>query len=156
MIRKAFLESQSFEVRGSLDEASLLESLVSTVLIDGLEGARGEFHADVAAELGNPNTLGAKVGRDGALDGLHEVLTDTTLLLSQTAAVDLATGADLCSCDAANFSHNRIPWWLVKGGRYIPLIGIPSSLLSLKFHRSEVFSDLVRIASFAGGEAASR
>lgn len=102
-----------------LDDASLLQSGVSTVFIHGFEGAAAEFRADETSEFRNPNALVLEVWRNRAFGDFGDVTTDTALFLGQARTMDLAAGADAGASDATNTCHGEK---LVSGGRRMPCV----------------------------------
>lgn len=73
------------------NETRFFQRLVSAVLVDGLETTSADTDTNILAELRNPDTLGAQVGLELALDGLGHVTTNTTLFLGFTTTMNPAT-----------------------------------------------------------------
>lgn len=71
-----------------LNDASLFQGNVNTLLVHGLEGAGAQFQVDKLFKLGHPNTLVAQVRGEetGGIGG--DVGTDTTGFLCFTTPVD--------------------------------------------------------------------
>lgn len=98
--------------RKSTKDAGLFESIVGTVLGDGTQSLARKLHANVttftAVKLGHPNTLLLKVRINRTVNSLGNVTTDTTLLLSETGAMNAAAFMRHGERDIANSGHNRI------------------------------------------------
>ena len=91
--------------RGESDDSSLLQRHEGTVLIDGLQRAAAQLELHVLAEFFDPDALGLKVWRNGALHHFRDVTTDTAFFLGQAGTVNFSTGADSGSSDAADTGH---------------------------------------------------
>jgi hypothetical protein len=77
-----------------LDQASGLENTVSTVFVHGLECTGGQLDGHKLTQFRNPDALGAKIWINNTLHTLGDVLTDTTLFLRFTAAMNVVTACD--------------------------------------------------------------
>src|SRR5687768_11697292 len=91
--------------RRLFDEASLFQRGVGAVLVDGLQGARGELHGHELLQLGHPDALGLQVGQEVTGGGSGHVLTDAALLLSETTTVNFASAKWLGSSHITNSAH---------------------------------------------------
>lgn len=90
-----------------LDQTSGLEHTVSSVLVHGLERTGGKLDRHKFAQFRNPDALSAEVWINHALHTLGDVLTDTTLFLRFTAAMNVVTACNADSGDLTNFGHKK-------------------------------------------------
>jgi hypothetical protein len=72
------------------DGAGFLQRLVSTVLVDRLETARGDTNTHKLLQFRNPNALTPQIWRENARHHFRDVPAYTTFLLGQTAPVNHA------------------------------------------------------------------
>ena len=93
----------------SLDQTSLLQRAVGTVLVDGLQGASGKLHFDEFVQFGHPDALGAEVWHDDAFHTLRDVPSDTAFFFGFTAAVDVVAARSANSGDFTNFCRGQVP-----------------------------------------------
>jgi len=93
------------ESRKRLDQAGFLQSLVSPVLIDGLEGLGGCLDPDILVQLRNPDTLGVEVRGNLTLHRLGDVTADAALFLGQTGTVDFTSNTNFGTAAAAYSCH---------------------------------------------------
>src|SRR4029079_10081267 len=88
------------------DGAGLLQRLVSAILIDGLETARGNANTHELLQFRYPNTLAPQIRRENAWHHFRDVPVSTALLLGQAAPVNNAASHGSGSCNLTNF-HGR-------------------------------------------------
>src|SRR5687768_4446035 len=87
------------------DHASLFQRRVSTILVDGLQRARGQLYGHELLQFRDPNPLVLQVRQKVARGRGGHVLTDAALLLGQTTAVNFPPAKGLGSSDVTDSAH---------------------------------------------------
>ena len=102
----------------NLDQTGLLKSDVCAILIDGLERLSTGLHANVLAELGNPDPLCVKVRRNFTLHRLGDVTANAAFFLGQTRTVDFTSNTNFGTADAAYSCHRSKNRWTGEIGEF--------------------------------------